>query len=138
MPRTSPALAETDFLIALLNEADPLHGAALRACGRFRLILSPYSLVELDLLVLSGRIEVDDPAEFSRDVIRELRVRRISTAPARPEVHARAWELREGGGGAGYFDSLHRALAEVEGLPLLSADGAHSGCGAGWIDLRSV
>lgn len=137
MPRGSPrALAETDFLIALINREDPLHEAAERALERFSILLSPYSLVELDLLVLSGRIEVEDPSEFLRDVARELRLRGVAVAQTRAEVHARASELRSRG--MGYFDSLHQALAELMGVPILSADGAHSGCGSGWVDLSSL
>ncbi|MDK2463433.1 MAG: PIN domain-containing protein [Candidatus Korarchaeota archaeon] len=136
MQKTSPALVETDFLLALINRSDPLHEAALRALKRFRLFLSPYSLIELDLLILSGRIEVEDPGEFSRDVARELRMGRVSVASPKPEVHVRAWKLRSDG--MGFFDSLHRALAETGGIPILSADRAHSGCESGWIDLRSV
>jgi len=137
LPRSSrEALAETDFLVALLNREDPLHENSLRACERMRVVLSPYSLVELDLLILSRKIETDDEAEFLRDVARELRIRRVSVANVRPEAHSRAAELRADG--MGYFDSLHRALAELIGIPILSADRSYSKCESGWIDLRSV
>ncbi len=53
------SLIETDILMAVASKEDRYHEEAVNLLRRKGLKLSPYSLLELDLLIKSGEIDVD-------------------------------------------------------------------------------
>jgi len=114
-------LLETDVLIAAIDPEDPNHDVARAVFEEGGAALSPYALVELDLLVRSDVIVVRDCAEFWRKVEELLRRLRVRVVGVRPLHFAKARELRRSYG-LTYFDSLHAAVAMVEGLELVSFD----------------
>ena len=46
-------LVETDFLLAIMNEKDSLHKYFIKIAENEKLLLSPYSLIKLNMLHLS-------------------------------------------------------------------------------------
>jgi len=115
-------LFETDVLIAAIDPDDPHHSEAsdiittTRNCS-----LSPYTLVELDLLIRSENVRIRNYQSFWRklwDVIKHYNI----TIPApSPLHHSKAHELRALYS-LTYFDSLHAAAAMVENRTLVSYD----------------
>jgi len=111
---------------------------ATSALARYQVLLSPFSLVELDLLVLSGRIMVKDHSRFLKCVQEDLERYGVELASASVSIHVLASELREKHG-LKYFDSLHYATAVNLGLPILSSDKAYGKLAyTRWVDLASV
>lgn len=84
--------------------------------------LSPYSLIELDLLLKSGEIVVTELKAFFEALGNLFRYRDIHTLVAKPYYHGEAQELRGKHDGLTYFDSLHAAVAIIEDLELVSYD----------------
>jgi len=88
--------------------------------------ISPYSLIELNLLLKSGEIIVKDIVAFY-DILSELlKYRRIGTFPTKPEYHREAFKLREKYRFLTYFDSLHAAVGIIENLEMVSYDGRYA------------
>ncbi|MEM2982127.1 MAG: PIN domain-containing protein [Candidatus Bathyarchaeia archaeon] len=115
---------ETDVLLALISLKDKHHADALRLVDSLlgEVKISPYSFIELDLLLKYGEILVEDLSAFY-DVLSELlRYRQIDTYPLRFEYHREAFRLRGGHKNLTYFDSLHAAVAIVENLEIVSYD----------------
>jgi len=84
--------------------------------------ISPYSLIELDLLLKSGEIIVKEVTTFY-DTLRGLfEYREMDTLPTKPEYHREAFVLRKKYENLTYFDSLHAAVGIVENLDLVSYD----------------
>ncbi len=114
-------LIETDILLAALNPSDPLRKYALRGLDQEHLNLSPYSLLELYLLVRAKKLEVRDHLGFAQNLSSFLNQYSVRTLHDRPEHHAKAFEL-ESTFRLTYFDSLHAAVALNEGEKILSFD----------------
>ena len=89
-----------------------------------QLRLSPYSLVELDLLISSGRIRVRLP-DFYVHLGEVLEFYGVAIPPPRARHLAVAWSLRRRHG-LTYFDGLHAATAIVEGEAIASYDSSYS------------
>ena len=117
-----PVLIETDILLALISAGDRHHADAIRlldeALGDVK--ISPYSLIELDLLLKSKEIIVRDIPTFYGALGDLFKYRGIGTFPTKPEHHREAFKLREEYGSLTYFDSLHAAVGIVEGVELVS------------------
>ncbi|MBS7637678.1 PIN domain-containing protein [Candidatus Bathyarchaeota archaeon] len=96
---------------------DGLHGEAWA---------SPYSLMELDLLLKSGKIIVRDVLAFYDALGELLKYRELDMHPIKPEYHREAFRLRGENKTLTYFDSLHAAVAIVEDLELVSYDSIYS------------
>ena len=117
-------MIETDILLALISPKDRHHTDAVTLLDGLlgEVKISPYSLIELNLLLKSGEILVKDIPAFY-DILSELlRYRRVSTFPVKPEYHREAFKLREKYKHLTYFDSLHAAVGIVENLELVSYD----------------
>ena len=84
--------------------------------------ISPYSLIELNLLLKSGEILVRDVTAFYETLSELLKYRRVTTFPTKPEYHREAFKLREKYKVLTYFDSLHAAVGIVENLEMVSYD----------------
>ncbi len=119
------ALVETDFLLALMSEKDRLHQIFVEIAENESLLLSPFSLMELDMLRLEGKIVIEDYGGFQQDLKDLLDYYSIKILSDKPEYHLKAFILRENFG-LTYFDSLHAATAIVEGALLISSDGIYS------------
>ncbi len=115
-------MVETDFIIASINVRDPLHPHCTRILRKTSdLLLSPYSIIELDALVRSGNIRLKNYTRFFEDLDSFLSYHDINILSDKAKYHAKAEKLR-GKHGLTYFDSLHAAAALVEGLTLISSD----------------
>ena len=122
-------LIETDILLALVSVKDRHHKEALKVVDRFkgRTVLSPYSLLELDLIIMSGKILIRDIFSFYQSLSTLLDYRRIKIIPPKPSYHAEANKLRKRYVELTYFDSLHAAVSLSEKLEHVSYDSIYEG-----------
>ena len=92
-----PVLIETDILLALISREDKHHADAVTlldgVLGGSR--LSPYALIELDLLLRSGEIIVREVMSFYTALSTFFKYRNIALLSAKPVYHGEAHELRE-------------------------------------------
>ncbi len=109
---------ETDLLLALASKGDRHHRKAVDLIRENKLKLSPYSLLELDLIIGSKGIDVD-VSRFYRSLDSLLEYYGVMVLTPSPKHFRLAWELRERYE-LTYFDSLHASTAISEGLPLVS------------------
>ncbi len=84
--------------------------------------ISPYSFIELNLLLKSKEIIVKEVTTFYNALSELLKYREISTFPTKLEYHSEAFKLREKHKFLTYFDSLHAAVGIVENLEIVSYD----------------
>ncbi|RLF18430.1 MAG: hypothetical protein DRZ82_08210 [Thermoprotei archaeon] len=116
---------ETDMIVALASESDKHHHEArtlLRKLSNIK--LSPYSLIELDLLLASGNIVVK--AKLFYEALKSvLAYYNISVLKPDPLHFAVAWNFRKKYG-LTFFDSLHAAVAVRENDMLVSFDRKYS------------
>jgi predicted nucleic acid-binding protein len=116
------AIIETDVLVAAMDPEDPHHDEAKNIIRRAtNCSLSPYTLIEVDLLIKSGNIEVRDAQAFWHKLRSVVEYYRLSIPAPKPDYHAEAERLRAHHG-LSYFDSLHAAVAMVEEMTLISYD----------------
>lgn len=118
-------LIETDFLIALASKNDRHHDEVRGLLEKLDTInLSPYSLVELDLLLASRKIIVKIPDYYEvLDSVLSYYGMAVSTPD--PTHFHQAWILRKRYG-LTFFDSLHAATAIKGGEVLISYDDRYS------------
>lgn len=112
------------MLLALISPGDKHHAEAIRLLDRFLgdSRLSPYSLMELDLLLRSGEIVVEEVKAFYTTLSKLFKYREISSLPDKPIYHGEAHELRRKYNKLTYFDSLHASVGITENLELVSYD----------------
>ena len=117
-------MIETDILLALISPKDRHHTDAVTLLDSLlgEVKISPYSLIELNLLLRSGEILVKDAPAFYDALSELLKYRKVSTFPVKPEYHREAFKLREKYRFLTYFDSLHAAVGIVENLEIVSYD----------------
>ena len=127
-------LIETDILLALISPEDKHHNEALQLLEKFegRLVLSPYSLLELDLIIRARGVIISDIKEFYSSLHLLLEYRRVKLIPSKPIYHLKAHELRRKYNELTYFDSLHASVGASENLELVSYDNIY----ANLIELR--
>ena len=92
---------------------DELHGD---------LNISPYSLIEFDLLLKSGEVIVREVTAFYDTLSDLFEYEGVGMLPTRPSYHREASKLRKKYENLTYFDSLHAAVGIVENLELVSYD----------------
>jgi predicted nucleic acid-binding protein len=114
-------LFETDVLLAALNPKDPLNLPARRALGQEALSLSPFTLLEVNLLARAGKLEISDFNGFAGDLSALLDASSIQTLSDRPEYHSEARRF-ESEFKLTFFDSLHAAVSRVKKETLISFD----------------
>ncbi|MEM3462998.1 MAG: PIN domain-containing protein [Candidatus Bathyarchaeia archaeon] len=119
-----PILIETDILLALISAGDRHHADAIRLLDEAAgdAMLSPYSIMELDLLLRAGEIIVKDIPAFYEALGEALEYRGIGAFPIKLAYHREAFRLRGEHKGLTYFDSLHAAVGIVEDIELVSYD----------------
>jgi len=141
-------LIETDILLALVSVRDKHHMEVLKLIDRLegRLVISPYSLIERDLMIRSGRILISDIPAFYQAISTFLNYRRIRRISPKPIYHAEAYRLRQKYRGLAYFDSLHAAVSITEKLEHISYDNVYEkiedsfsySFGISWRDKKTV
>ncbi len=114
--------------MALISHEDRHHNDTVRLIdGLYGGVwVSPYSLMELDLLLKSGKIIVRDISAFYDALGELLKYRELGMNPIKPGYHREAFRLRRENKNLTYFDSLHAAVAIVEGLEMVSYDSEYS------------
>jgi len=117
-------LIETDVLLAALNRRDPLRPAAADVLNTRGLVLSPYSLLEINMLVRAKKIKVGDFEAFANELGAYLKARGIAVLQDRPEYHATARSIGRRHR-LSFFDSLHAAAAMGESGEIVSVDRAY-------------
>jgi len=118
-------LIETDVVIALASKTDKHHEDIKRLLDKLTTIkLSPYSLIELDLLVTSHNLIVKTP-DFYQALNDVLEYYKISVLAPRPSHFIEAWNLKKKYN-LTFFDSLHAATALEEKETLVSYDKMYS------------
>ena len=117
-------LFETDVLLAVLNPKDSLNAPARKVLEQSAMLLSPYSLLEMNLLVRAGKLEISDYAGFARDLDALLAANSIRTLNDMAEFHSEARRLEERFK-LTFFDSLHAAVSKVQKETLVSFDKAY-------------
>ncbi len=119
-------LIETDILVALIVPTEKHHREAIEIIRTIKpLTLSPYALIELDLLILAKRISVKDVDTLYKKLAELLELYRIEVPPPTPLHLAIAHRLRSRYGMT-YFDSLHAAIAITRQEVLASYDRSYS------------
>ena len=116
-------MIETDVLLACINARDKHHEEAvmlIRALSG-RLLLSPFSLIELAMLIHAGKIRVVDYGHFMSALDRFLNFYTIEVMPDTPYIHWLAWGLRARYG-LDFFNSLHASAAIIKDATLYSYD----------------
>ncbi len=120
------AVIETDIILALVSSRDKHHREAVEIIRSIKsLKISPYALVELDFLILSGKLEVKIPV-FYEAFSKMLSYYDIEIIKPNPKHLTKGWELREKYG-LTYFDSLHASVALIENETLISYDKRYIG-----------
>ena len=118
------ALVETDVILALISQTDKHHHEAVKLIKQVKpLRLSPYALIELDLLIQAGKLEAKT-VELYKALNEALTYHGVEVIKPTPIHLAKAWQLREKYQ-LTYFDSLHASTAIVEGEALISYDKAY-------------
>jgi len=116
---------ETDFLIALISKGDKHHSEVKEILEKLsKALLSPYSFIELDLLINSGVLKVK-PSDFYRALANVLTYYGVFVPRIKPGHLMRAWDLRNRYN-LTFFDSLHAAVAIEESEVLMSYDRVYS------------
>ena len=89
-------LVEADLILALSSSRDVHHEEVVELLEGLRrgLTLSPFTLIEVDLLVRSGRLKVRSLSEFHRALEGLLDMYWVGVVAPRPRHHALAEELR--------------------------------------------
>jgi len=117
---------ETDFLVALINKRDFHHTEAVQYLERSEeLRLSPYAILELDLMILSRKLEVADYQRLFEYLGEALALYDVVVEAVDLGHFPVAKRLRERYG-LTYFDSLHASVAILIGEPIVSYDRAYS------------
>jgi predicted nucleic acid-binding protein len=114
-------LFETDVLLAALNPKDPLNSAARKVMKQDALLLSPFSLLEVNLLARAGKLEILSFGDFARDLSALLEASSIRTLNDRAEYHSEARRF-ESEFKLTFFDSLHGAVSRVQKETIVSFD----------------
>jgi predicted nucleic acid-binding protein len=117
-------LFETDVLLAALNPKDPLNSSARKVMEQDALLLSPFSLLEVNLLARAGKLEILNFGDFARDLDALLDANSIRTLNDRAEYHSEALRF-ESEFNLTFFDSLHGAVSKVQKQTLASFDRAY-------------
>ena len=121
-------LFETDVLLAALNPADPANKPARKVLDHEGLSLSPYSLLELNLLSRAEKLVIRNFDDFADDLAALLDACSVKTLGDRAEYHSSARKL-ETRFRLTFFDSLHAAVSKVQREMLVSFDRAYDGLG---------
>lgn len=117
-------LFETDVLLAALNPSDPLNSPARKVMDQNPLLLSPFSLLEVNLLARAGKLEIMNFRDFARDLSALLDASSIRTLNDRAEYHSMARRF-ESEFKLTFFESLHGAVSRVESETIVSFDGVY-------------
>lgn len=116
---------ETDLILALASKTDKHHKEAIDIVRNVKyLTLSPYTLIELDLLIRLNKLKVILP-DFYIALDQLVQFYNIGITQIKPVHIVIAQKLREAYN-LTYFDSLHAAVAITENDVLLSYNQVYS------------
>jgi predicted nucleic acid-binding protein len=114
-------LFETDVLLAAMNSKDPVNNLALKVLGSGTASLSPFSLLEVNLLSRAGKLEILDYKDYANSLGALLNSYSVEVRSDKTLYHSTAREF-ESQHKLTFFDSLHAAVSKVEGEVLASFD----------------
>ena len=131
-------LAETDFVLGLIFKDDSLHKHAENAYKLFRIYLSPYTSIEINLLFISGKVKVEKPIDFLLLIDKVLSALDIQILMVDFKIHALSYKIRRKYK-LSLFDSLHAATAISYDFPILSSDKIYGEIKeVNWINLKNI
>ncbi len=113
-------IVETDFLTGLIHRSDRLHKTCLEILDRYRVYLSPYSLIEYRLVNIH-EAEYETWIKVFKYIDLILRYYNIRILPSNPIIHVYSMEYRVKYN-MSLFDSMHAGSSKYYDLPLLSSD----------------
>ena len=120
-------LIETDLILSAVSREDKHHRTSVKLIEKLsgELVLSPYTLIELNLLLKIGKIVVTNVEDFYTHLDAFLNYWGIEVQALKVTYHKKAHQIREEYG-LRYFDSLHAAVGIIEGLELVSYDRSYT------------
>ncbi len=107
-----------------MNVRDPLRVYGMRVFDQENLLLSPFSLVELNLLRRAKKLEISNFESFSSALSELISHYGIDVLSDEPAYHYQA-SLFERQFRLTFFGSLHASVSKVEAEVLASFDGAY-------------
>lgn len=117
-------LIETDVVIAAINPSDPSRNVAKKIIVENKLMLSPYSPLEMNLLVRAKRIKPINFKKFMEQLDSLVKRFEIRLLPDEPRYHGIA-DMLERKYRLTFFDSLHASVALANKTPILSFDNSY-------------
>jgi predicted nucleic acid-binding protein len=133
-------LIETDIILAAINPDDPANEPARRVLDQEGIVLSPYSLLEVNLLARAEKLIIKNFDDFAGDLGALLDAYTVRTLSDRAEFHSTALGL-ETRFKITFFDSLHAAVSKVQKEVIVSFDRIYdklSGEGIKRLDPRDI
>lgn len=117
-------LIETDIVIAAINPNDPSRDVAKKIIVENKLMLSPYSPLEMNLLVRAERIKPINFKKFMEQLDGLVRRFEIKLLSDEPRYHGIA-SILERKYRLTFFDSLHASVALANKTPIVSFDNSY-------------
>lgn len=117
-------LIESDIILAAINPQDPFREIAKKIIVENKLLLSPYSSIEINLLVRAKKIRPSDFKKFMEQFDNLIRRFEISPLSDEPRYHGIASVL-ENKYNLTFFDSLHASVALANKTPIVSFDASY-------------
>lgn len=117
-------LIETDVILAAINPQDPSRYLAKRVIVYNKLMLSPYSPLEINLLVRAKRITPVNFKKFMEQLGSLIKRFEIRLLFDEPRYHGIA-SILESKYGLTFFDSLHASVALANKTPIVSFDSSY-------------
>lgn len=114
-------LIESDVILAAINPQDPFSKIAKKIIVENRFQLSPYSSIEINLLVRAKKVRPKDFKKFMEQLDNLIRRFEIVLLADEPRYHGIA-SILEGKYHLTFFDSLHASTALVNKTPIVSFD----------------
>ena len=104
-----------------MNEDDRGSEAARKTIAQGTVSLSPFALLEINLLARAGKLEIRSYREFGTDLQALLDANDVQVLADAPGYHAEARRL-ETRYKLTFFDSLHAAVARLRMEVIVSSD----------------
>ncbi len=117
-------LIESDIILTAINPQDPSREVAKRVIVENKLLLSPYSPIEINLLVRAKKVRPINFKRFMEQLDSMIRRFEIKLLFDEPRYHGIASVL-ESKYDLTFFDSLHASVALVNRTPIVSFDDSY-------------
>jgi predicted nucleic acid-binding protein len=117
-------LIESDIILAAINPRDPFREIAKKVMVENKLLLSPYSPLEINMLVRAKKIRPNNVKKFMEHLDDLIRRFDIDILLDELRYHGIASVL-EDKYSLTFFDSLHASVALANKTPIMSFDASY-------------